>query len=151
LAAAAHLLKGGLALGRPFEMALCVVALAGPSLGQSSEQFRKFDEKARTQTELHVCASEEAARVDAALHDTYGTLLKRAAHAPGAVEKIKKAEGAWITYRDAYIDAMYPADDKQAQYGSIFPTEVNLLRAKLTQEHIDGLQALLEQYSEKLR
>jgi uncharacterized protein YecT (DUF1311 family) len=49
-----------------------------------------------------------------------------------AVAKIKAAERAWITYRDAYMDATYPAKDKQAEYGPIYPMEANLLRAKLT-------------------
>ena len=85
-------------------------------------------------------------RVDAELNDTYQKLLAAARKEPGAVEKIRTAERAWITYRDAYMDAMYPAKDKQASYGSIFPMEANLLRAHLTRQQIDALKELLKQY-----
>jgi len=51
------------------------------------------------------------------------------------LRRFKAAERAWIAYRDAYMGAMYPAKDKQAEYGSIYPMEADLLRAKLTQRH----------------
>ena len=66
---------------------------------------------------------------------------------PEAVAKIKAAERAWIAYRDAYTDAMYPAKDKQTEYGSTYPMEVDLLRAKLTQRQVTALKELLQQYS----
>ena len=42
---------------------------------------------------------------------------------------------------------MYPAKDKQAEYGSIYLMNVNLLRAKLTERQITEVRELLEQYS----
>jgi uncharacterized protein YecT (DUF1311 family) len=47
--------------------------------------------------------------------------------------KTKAAEKAWIAYRDAYIEATYPAKDKAAEYGSMYALDVALLHAKLTQ------------------
>lgn len=97
--------------------------------------------------EMNVCANEEAGRADTQLNDIYRKLLLHAASQPREVEKIKAAERAWVVYRDAYIDAMYPAQDKKAEYGSIYPMEVNLLRAKLTRQQVTALQELLQQYS----
>ena len=57
-----------------------------------------------------------------------------------ALSRFKVANG----YRDAYIDAMFPAKDKQVAYGSIFPTEVDLLRFKLTQQQIIGLAPIVD-------
>ncbi len=37
---------------------------------------------------------------------------------------------------------MYPAADKQKEYGSIYPMEVDLLGAKLTREHIQAIKDL---------
>jgi hypothetical protein len=68
-------------------------------------------------------------------------LLSIAANDPGAAGKIRGSEQAWSAYRDAYIDAMYPAKDKQAACVSTFRMEVDLLRAKLTQQ-IEALQIL---------
>jgi hypothetical protein len=38
---------------------------------------------------------------------------------------------------------MFPAKDKQAEYGTMFPMEVDLLFAKLTLRHMTDLQELL--------
>jgi uncharacterized protein YecT (DUF1311 family) len=96
---------------------------------------------------MNACASEEAAHVDARLNDVYRELLSQAASQQEGVAKIKAAERAWIAYRDAYMDAMYPARDKQAEYGSIYPMEADLLRAKLTQHQVAALKELLQQHS----
>ena len=118
-----------------------------PGLAQNSEQYRACNDKAKTQGEMNACASEEAARVDAQLNDVYRKLLSQAVSHHEAVAKIKAAERAWIAYRDAYMDAMYPAKDKQAEYGSAYPMEADLLRAKLTERQRTALEELLQQYN----
>lgn len=125
---------------------LFVAFNSSPGLAQDSKQYRACNEKAKTQAEINACANGEASRVDAELNDVYRKLLSKAASDPEAVAKIKAAERAWIAYRDAYIAAMYPAKDKQAEYGSIYPMEANLLRAKLTERQVTALQELLQQY-----
>jgi hypothetical protein len=45
------------------------------------------------------------------------------------------------------MDAMYPAKNRQAEYGSIYPMEADLLRAKLAQRQVTALKELLHQYS----
>jgi len=114
---------------------------------QDSAQYRACNEKAKAQTEMNACASDEAARIDAELNDVYRKLLSTAASPPESAAKIKAAERAWIAYRDAYMDAMYPAKNKQAEYGSIYPMEADLLRAKLTRRQVTALKELLQQYS----
>ena len=114
-----------------------------PSLAQDSAQYRACNDKAKTQMEMNACASQEAARSDAELNEVYRKLLSQAASQQEAVAKIKAAERAWVAYRDAYMDAMYPAKDKQAEYGSIYPMEADLLRAKLTQQQVVALKELL--------
>ncbi len=96
---------------------------------------------------MNACASEEAARVDAELNTVYRKLLLKAASQPEAVAKIKASERAWITYRDTYMEAMYPAKDKQAEYGSVYPMEADLLKAKLTRQQVAALEEMLKQYS----
>jgi len=95
---------------------------------------------------MNACAGKEAERVDAELNRVYGELLAKAAAEPQALAKIKAAEKAWIAYRDAYMDAMYPAKDKAIEYGSEYPMEAELLRAKLTQRQVTALRELLAQY-----
>jgi uncharacterized protein YecT (DUF1311 family) len=127
---------------------LVVFLLASlPGLAQSPAGYRACNEKAKTQAEMNVCASDEAARADTELNEVYRKLLSQAGGQEDGVAKIKAAERAWIAYREAYMDAMYPAKDKQAEYGSVYPMEANLVRAKLTQRQVTALKALIQHYS----
>jgi uncharacterized protein YecT (DUF1311 family) len=127
-----------------------LILLAAPScFCQDSPQSRACFDKAVTQAEITACASGEAARADAELNRVYQVLLTATKGNTSGTAKIKAAERAWIAYRDAHIEAMYPAADKQAEYGSIFPSEANDLYAKLTKRQIEALNDLVNQYSNK--
>jgi uncharacterized protein YecT (DUF1311 family) len=132
-------------------LAVALLIASIPVLAQDSAQWRACDDKARTQMEMNACASDELARVDAELNNVYQKLLSKAASLPEAATKIKAAERAWIAYRDAYMEAMYPAQDKQAEYGSMYPMEFDLVRAKLTKRQVTTLKELLQQYSDEKR
>jgi len=132
---------------RHLVIAIAFLAASLPALAQESAQYRSCNDKAKTQGEINACASEEAARVDAELNTVYSKLLSKATSQPEAVAKIKASERAWITYRDAYMEAMYPAKDKQTEYGSAYPMEADLLKAKLTREQVAALEEMLKQYS----
>ena len=114
----------------------CLVA------AQDSPKFRACNAKAVAQPELNACAADEAARVDAELNRVYRELLSKNSDDPAAVEKIKKAQRAWVAYRDAYVEAMFPAEDKQAEYGSMYPMEVDQILATLTRRQVDALKEL---------
>jgi len=116
------------------------------SFSQNSAQYLACNEKAKAQPELNACAKQEADRVDAQMNTVYKQLVAKAASDPNDVAKIKAAERAWVAYRDAYIEATYPAADKQAEYGSEYLMDVALLTARLTQQHIADLQEMLKQY-----
>jgi uncharacterized protein YecT (DUF1311 family) len=116
---------------------------------QDSAEYRACTEKANSQSEMTACASEEAARVDAKLNTTDRALLARVASQPEALGKIKAAQRAWIAYRDAFIEATYPAKDKATEYGSIYPLDVALLRARLTQRQVAALEDMLRHYTPK--
>jgi len=116
---------------------------------QDSALYRACSNQAVSQHEMHVCASEEAKRVDDELNKVFKLLLSKVRSNPVAAAKVRAEQKAWVAYRDAYIDAMYPAKDKQAAYGSIYPMEVDLLAAKLTRQQIDALQDILRQNDPK--
>jgi len=95
---------------------------------------------------MNRCARDEAVRADADLDRVLHVLLIEAAKEPFGAEKVRAAQTAWLTYRDAYIEAIYPARDKQV-YGSIYPTERDRLRSKLTTRQVEGLQQMLDHYT----
>jgi uncharacterized protein YecT (DUF1311 family) len=77
---------------------------------QDSDTYFACSKKANTQGEMTACAGEEATRTDAKLNSV--ALLAKVASQPETAAKIKAAERAWIAYRDAYIEATYPAKGK---------------------------------------
>lgn len=130
-------------------VAFLMTVISFACFAQDSAEYRACSDKANTQSEMTACASDEAARVDAKLKTTYRALLARVTSQPEALAKIKAAERAWIAYRDAYIEASYPAEDKATEYGSIYPLDVNLLRAKLTRSQVAALEDMLQHYTPK--
>ena len=130
-------------------VAFLMTVISFACFAQDSAEYRACSDKANTQSEMTACASDEAARVDAKLKTTYRALLARVTSQPEALAKIKAAERAWIAYRDAYIEASYPAEDKATEYGSIYPLDVNLLRAKLTRRQVAALEDMLLHYTPK--
>ncbi len=116
-----------------------------PLVAQVSGEYQNCNGLAKTQSELNACASEEAGRDEAELNREYRKLLSMAGNDHERAAKIKLMERAWIAFRDAYLDAMYPAKDKQAEYGSMFPMEADMLRAQLTQQQIAALKELQRQ------
>jgi uncharacterized protein YecT (DUF1311 family) len=130
-------------------VAFLMTVISFACFAQDSAEYRACSDKANTQSEMTACASDEAARVDAKLKTKYRALLARVTSQPEALAKIKAAERAWIAYRDAYIEATYPAEDKAIEYGSIYPLDVNLLRAKLTRRQVAALEDMLLHYTPK--
>jgi uncharacterized protein YecT (DUF1311 family) len=123
---------------------LAMVGLGCSSgFAQESAQYHACADSANTQDVLTRCASEEAKRVDAELNSVYRKLLASLSANRKAAAKVKAAQRAWVAYRNAYMDAMYPEKDKQS-YGSIFPMEFNLFFAKLTRDQIAALRDLGE-------
>jgi uncharacterized protein YecT (DUF1311 family) len=130
-----------------FVTIVAVALTAGAASAQASKEYSACSAKASTQIAMNACASAEATREDKELNSVYAEVLVKAAGKPEYAEKVKAAERAWVAYRDAYIEAMYPAKDKQTEYGSMYPLNVDLLRAKLTQRQALALRELLKQYS----
>jgi uncharacterized protein YecT (DUF1311 family) len=124
-----------------------VGAAAFPAFAQYSKDYAGCSDAAKTQTEMNACAGAEATRADKQLNDVYAQVLAMAAKMPEGVAKVKIAERAWIAFRDAYIEATYPAKDKQEEYGSMYALDVALLRAKLTRQQISALQDIRNRYA----
>ena len=115
-----------------------------PLIAQNSSELSHCLQNAMTQLKMNECASEEAKSADAELNRVYQQLLSIEKSDSVAMAKIKKAEKIWIAYRDAYIEATYPDEHKQASYGSMYPMETGLLYAKLTRQHTEALKAIIQ-------
>ncbi len=133
---------------KPVFFAAALWILPGVTFAQSAESLTACMRAAETQAAMTECSGEEAKRVDAELDLLVQQLVTVATENGNqpAVIKILSTERAWAAYRDAYLEAMYPAADKQVEYGSVYPMEVNLLRARLTRNHMEELRRMLERY-----
>jgi uncharacterized protein YecT (DUF1311 family) len=89
---------------------------------------------------MNACAGQERKRADTELNSSYRALLAKTAKQPETAAKIRTAQESWLVYRDAYLEAMFPAADKQTEYGSIYPMQLALLGAKLTRQQTAALK-----------
>src|SRR5687767_11940624 len=78
-------------------------------------------EKATTQLESNDCAARQYQEADAELNRVYKAILEKHKEDKLFVEKLRAAQRAWLTYRDAEIEAKYPHAGEAHYYGSIFP------------------------------
>lgn len=130
----------------PKYLLLVSLLLSASALAQQPLSYNKCIRTAMTQTAMNLCSYRKAVLLGRQLNNVYHKLLLEATSEPSATANIVAMERAWVTYRDRYMAAMYPAKDKQAEYGSIYPLEANLLLAQLTKTHITALEVLLKQY-----
>lgn len=93
---------------------------------------------AQTQLEINEQACQEYAKKDKELNNVYEQILKSYKADTLFISKLKIAQRAWIAFRDAHLEALYPATDKRVEYGSIYPTcrcnELATITAQRTKE-----------------
>ena len=75
----------------------------------------------QTQSEMNKESSNEYKKVDIELNNVYQKILSEYKSDSTFIDRLKKAQRIWITYRDAELEMKFPADNKQAEYGSVYP------------------------------
>lgn len=76
---------------------------------------------AQTQSGQNQDACTDYKSADQALNATYTRVLKDYGKNTQFVAKMRASQRAWLAFRDADLDAMFPAPDKQSEYGSVYP------------------------------
>src|SRR6266849_6087259 len=79
--------------------------------------------KATTQAEATACAGKAFDEADAELNLVYQQLLKKHAAHKGFIKRLKLAQEAWLKFRDAHIESLYPSydEDQLRAEGTIYP------------------------------
>jgi uncharacterized protein YecT (DUF1311 family) len=98
--------------------AFLILLTAQVVLGQGKDGC--YD-SAKTQADLNHCADNEYASADKKLNEVYQQVLKQYATDSAFIAKLKVAQRAWLAFRDAELQALYPAENKPAEYGSAWP------------------------------
>lgn len=126
------------------------LSLAGFSWAQAQDAGGALDcANAQTQADMNQCAYQDFEKADAELNAVYKQAMaaarsndKEAAdmgeHYVGAVEELKKAQRAWIDYRDGHCDGM----SREALGGSMQPMLISGCQATMTQARTKELREL---------
>jgi uncharacterized protein YecT (DUF1311 family) len=102
----------------------------------------------QTQSELDEQACGQFHKADVAMNDAYARILKEYANDQQFIAKLKTAQQAWLAYRDAELEALYPKANKQAEYGTVYPmchcSELQFLTEARTKELKRWLDGTIE-------
>ena len=121
-----------------------------------SSQIQEIDENFKidysgfhgNQLELNEAAYKEFKRADDKLNEIYNKIFIKYKDNQLFLDKLINAEIAWINFRDAQLEAIYPEENKSVYYGSIFPMVYNIEKAKLTWDRVIQLNQWLIEYPE---
>jgi uncharacterized protein YecT (DUF1311 family) len=101
---------------------------------------------AQTQADMQDESCGEFKKADADLNKTYKKVLAEYKSDKVFLEKLKKAQKAWLTYRDAHIESIYPEEDK-TYYGSVYgmcycaaKQELTEQRTKMLKQWVKGVK-----------
>ncbi len=99
----------------------------------------------QTQPQLNDEFCAKFSRTDHELNTTYNQVLAIYKDDIEFIESIKKAQRAWIIFRDYHVDSLYPRS-RRGEYGSVKPmcrcnalAELTAERTKMLRKWIDGI------------
>ncbi len=99
----------------------------------------------QTQGEMNHDACNRYKKADAGLNQTYQRILTEYRQDKTFTEKLKAAQRAWLTFRDAHLASIYPASP--AEYGSVNPMCRCVVLEQITKERTN----ILRQWTEGLK
>lgn len=100
------------------------------------------------QAELNACAADDFTRADKELNETYRALITKEAKNQIFITKLRAAQRAWVTFRDAELEAAFACekDNPRLCWGSMYPMRFAHLKADLTTERSKRLKQMLQEF-----
>jgi uncharacterized protein YecT (DUF1311 family) len=98
---------------------------------------------AQTQSQMTTDADRVLRAAEAEMATVLQNLAKKANGQPDALAKLNRAQAAWVAYRNAHIEALWPSKTPLESYGSVHPMCVLMERTNLTKERIRELRLML--------
>lgn len=99
---------------------------------------------AQTQSDLNAAACAAYQQADGNLNAVYKKILQKYKADAPFLASLRDAQRAWIAYRDAHLQSVYPEKDKRTAYGSIYDTCACGVLRTLTVQRTAMLQAWLD-------
>lgn len=110
----------------------------------SSDALQTCNDEAQTQLDINHCGSLDFQSADKELNAVYKAVLDQHKTNTKFLEKLKAAQRAWLKWRDAEMEAVYPEKDDPSYYGSSFPACWSTQLSSFTQERTRQLQKWLD-------
>jgi uncharacterized protein YecT (DUF1311 family) len=123
-------------------IAVLFVLVATSGLCQSTES--QCWKTAMAQSEMNHCADLDTREADADLNHVYQRLLSKMKGDDNATKKLRVAQRAWVAFRDAHLQELFPAQDKQREYGSMYPMCYAQVVTAMTKERTVQLRRMLD-------
>jgi uncharacterized protein YecT (DUF1311 family) len=123
-------------------IAVVLLLASMPGLCQSKES--PCWKTAMTQLEMNRCADLDARAADADLNHVYQALLSKLKSDDKAAKQLRVAQRAWIAFRDAHLQELFPAEDKQAAYGTMYPMCYAQVATAMTKQRAAQLRSMLD-------
>ncbi len=101
-------------------------------------------EMAITHSEMNRCEGVNYEKADAELNRVYKRIQKVYKDDEEFLSKLKISQRTWIKLRDADLEMHFPKDNKQAQYGSVYPMCHSGVSTALTLQRVEYLKQWLE-------
>lgn len=126
------------------KVALITTLLMLSCPAMSSDAIETCDDEAQTQRDINHCASLDFLSADNELNAVYKAVLEQHKTNTKFLDKLKAAQRAWLKWRDAEMEAIYPEKDDPSYYGSSFAACWSTQLTNFTQERTRQLQKWLE-------
>ena len=98
---------------------------------------------AQSQEKLNDEACSEFQKADEEMNSIYKQILIQYKDDSIFIEKLKVAQRAWLLFRDAHLESLYPEEDKLLYYGSVYPMCRCIILAGLTRKRTEELKLWL--------
>lgn len=96
---------------------LLLIPLLVCQLALAEIQHSDCDKTAKSQADINECSSEKFNDADEELNSVYKDIVKKYEKNPEFLNKLKNSQRAWLKFRDAELDALFPATEP-GYYGS---------------------------------
>jgi uncharacterized protein YecT (DUF1311 family) len=100
--------------------------------------------RAQAEADLNPDACIKYKKADSELNSVYQRILNEYKSDTVFIRKLRAAQRAWIVYRDAQLESLYPAQNKQSSYGSVYPVCRCLELIRLTNNRTIELRRWLD-------
>jgi uncharacterized protein YecT (DUF1311 family) len=98
---------------------------------------------AQSQAKLNDEACSEFQKADEEMNSIYKQILIQYKDDSIFIEKLKVAQRAWLLFRDAHLESLYPEEDKLLYYGSVYSMCRCIALAGLTRKRTEELKLWL--------